>query len=235
MMILYAIVILGSALLVSLIGCRIFTRILREVEGPMARAELACVISAIAFYTVVSLPAGAVIAAIVATLLGYFQRSLALPALRSIGPLALVVAFALVGVAQSPGAWPAVVPGWVFLLPSALVLVGMIAVAERQHMLFLHYAGVSMAAGVPLMVAPLLFSTAHHSLALDHAILCAALLGGILGLKPAPTALLLRLPVAMLLAYQIVQAAHYGAWPLAVLALLIWVGGMIAVGRRAAA
>jgi len=91
----------------------------------------------------------------------------------------------------------------------------------------------AVAAAVPLAFAPLLFASAHSSLALDAGLLCAALVGGMRTVNShTRAAAFVRLPIALLLVYGMMQAVRYGAWPLAVCSLLTWVVGMLWHGKR---
>lgn len=220
MMVLYTVVIVGSAYLAGLLGTRTLARIGKQVGLPPHGAQLAMALSMIAFLTVVSVATGVVLAALVGALAWLVTRSVWLP-------LAAMALLATVGVWESPGSWPASVPVIGFLLLAALVFAASLAAARTAEMALPVLAGVTVAAYLPLLVAPVVFTHAHTSLALDAGIVLAALAGGAIVLPGATvSAALLRLPLAVLVAYGAIQAMHYGAWPLGVVSVLIWLAGL---------
>lgn len=220
MMSVYSVVIVGSAWLAGWIGARTLARFAKQIGFDPRYAQAAMTISMLAFLTVVSVAAGVLIAAIVGALAWLVTRS-------SWVPLLVMVLLATVGVWESPGAWPAEVPEIGFLLLAAVIFGVSVFAARTAELPLPVLGGVTGAACLPLLIAPFVFPAAHSSLALDAAIILAALVAGIMALpKSAMAAPFLRLPLAVLVAYGATQAMHYGAWPLGIVSLLIWLAGL---------
>lgn len=229
MMSVYTLVILLSAWLGGWIGARMLARFAKQIGFDAQYAQAAITLSMLAFLTVVSVSAGALIAAIVAALAGFVTRSPWVP-------LLVVIALATVGVWESPGTWPEAVPEIGFLLLAAVVFALSVGAARTAALALPVLGGVTGAACLPLLIAPFVFSAAHTSLALDAAIILAALAGGIVVLsRTVEAAAFVRMPLAVLMAYGAIQAMHYGAWPLGIVSLLIWLAGLKLAPRAAQA
>ena len=223
MMAFYTVLIVGSAYVAALLGGRTLARIGKQVGFAEHYAQLAITFAALAFLTVVSVATGVVLAALLGALAWLVTRSAWLP-------LAAMVVLATVGVWESPGSWPASVPVIGFLLLAALLFA-----ARTAEIGLPMFAAVTVAACLPLLAAPVVFASAHGSMALDAGIVLAALAGGLMALPGAPVAApLLRLPLAVLVAYGAVQAMHYGAWPLGIVSILIWLAGLKLAPREPA-
>ncbi len=228
MMAFYTMVVVGSAWLAGLLGTRTLARIGKQVGYPVGYAQLAMTLAMIGFLTVVSMATGVLLAALVGALAWTVTRSPWLP-------LAAMVILATVGVWESPGAWPASVPVIGFLLLAALLFAASLFAARTADIALPVLAAVTMAASLPLMVAPIVFTAAHGSMALDMGIILAALAGGLAVLPgSAIAAPILRLPLAVLVAYGAIQAMHYGAWPLGIVSILIWLAGLKLAPRELA-
>lgn len=220
MTVLYAAVVIGSAWLAGWMGARTLARLGQQVGWRMEYAQAAMTIAMIAFLTVVSMPAGVLIAAIVGALAWLATR-------HAWAPLLAMVLLATLGVWESPGSWPASVPEIGFLVLAAAILAASLFAARGAVIALPMLGAVSAAACLPLLIAPLVFADAHSSLSMDAAIILAALGGGIAVLpRSALAAPLLVLPLAVLMAYGAIQAMHYGAWPLGIVSLLIWLAGL---------
>lgn len=228
MMVIYTAVIVGSAYLAGLLVTRVLARIGKQVGFDIRYAQIGVSLSMIAFLTVVSMATGVLIAALIGALAWVVTRSLWLP-------LAAMVVLATVGVWESPGAWPASVPLIGFLLLAALLFSASLFAARTAEISLPFLSAIALAASLPLIVAPLVFEAAHSSAALDAAIILAALAGGLLVL-PGTTivAPLLRLPLSVLVAYGAIQAMHYGAWPLGIVSIVIWLAGLKLAPRELA-
>lgn len=234
-MAIYTLIIVGSAFLASWAGIRVFSKLVRDAELPATLPQLAISISALAFLTVVSMPAGVMIAALVLTVTGALMKPEWTVTSRALGlPLLAAVLLATIGVWESPGAWPAQLPLGAALLGAAVVFGGILEIGRRAQPSVLTLGGITAFALLPLIAAPLVFSTAHSSLATDAAILLTALLGGMI-LLPDQTnsSPMVRFPVALFIAYGSIQAMHYGAWPLGIAALAIFAGGIRFAPQRA--
>lgn len=220
MMALYTVVIVGSAYLLGWLGTRTLLRFSKQLGFDAGYAQLAITLAMVAFLTVVSMATGVLIAALVGAVAWVVTRSPWLP-------LAAMVILATVGVWESPGAWPASVPVIGFLLLSALIFAASLFAARTATVSVPVLSGIAMAASLPLMLVPVVFEGAHSSLALDVGIILAALAGGLLVVSErAVAASLLRVPLSVLMAYGAIQAMHYGAWPLGVVSILIWLAGL---------
>lgn len=228
MMAFYTVLIVGSAYVAALLGGRTLARIGKQVGFAEHYAQLAITFAALAFLTVVSVATGVVLAALLGALAWLVTRSAWLP-------LAAMVVLATVGVWESPGSWPASVPVIGFLLLAALLFAASLFAARTAEIGLPMFAAVTVAACLPLLAAPVVFASAHGSMALDAGIVLAALAGGLMALPGAPVAApLLRLPLAVLVAYGAVQAMHYGAWPLGIVSILIWLAGLKLAPREPA-
>lgn len=224
---LYMIILLASAALASWGGGRILARVGKELGLSTAVPQLAVSLAIIAFLLVVSMPAGILIGMLfllAAPLLPRGQIWLRAAALLS----------GLLGVAEATGGWPAPLPEAVGFALAALTMAGLLAVADRHALPVRRFGMIILAGMLPLIVAPLLYKTAHTSLALDALLIGAAVLGGMPGHgKGEPAAVFLRLPVVLALGYGMVQAVRYGAWPLALASLLITLAGLVSGRERA--
>ena len=228
MTVLYAAIMVGSAFLGGWLGARTLARLGQQVGFASDYAQAAMSMAMIGFLTVVSMEAGVLIAAMVAAAAGLVTRAAWLPLLA-------VVLLATVGVWASPGSWPASIPEIGFLVMAAGIFAVSLWAARGAQLALPVLGGVSVAACLPLLLAPLVFAPVHGSLALDAAIILAALAGGILVLpRTAVAAPLLCLPLAVLIAYGAIQAMHYGAWPLGIVSLLIWLAGLKLAPRAVA-
>lgn len=228
MMSVYIVILVFSAYLTSYLGARTLARLARTGGFSAEYSQMAITLSMIGFLTVVSMATGVLLAALLLTAMGVWVGA-DTPTMRRNVVLALLAAVVLttIGVWESPGAWPASVPliGWLVL--SALVTAASLFATRGAELSVPVLSGVALAAALPLILAPLLFPAVHGSMALDAAILLAALLGGLVVLpQSAMAARFLRLPLAALLAYGAIQAMHYGAWPLGAVSLLIWLAGV---------
>ena len=220
MMAVYTLVIAGSAYFLAWAGTRVFARLAKQGGFDAQYVQVAMTLSMIGFLTVVSMATGVLLAALLGALAWLAKRSPWLP-------LAAMVVLATVGVWESPGAWPASVPLIGFLLLAALCFAASLFAARSAELSLPMIGAVTMAACLPLIAAPLVFAGAHSSLALDASIILAALAGG-MAVLPASSVVapFVRLPLAVLVAYGAIQAMHYGAWPLGVVSLLIWLAGL---------
>lgn len=228
MMAVYTVVVAGSAFLAGLLGARTLARMGTQVGYAAGYAQLAISISMLGFLTVVSMATGVLLAGLVGALAWMVTRA-------AWAPLAIMVVLATAGVWESPGAWPASVPVIGFLLLAALVFTASLVAARTAELALPVLAAVTMAASLPLMLAPMVFDAAHGSMALDAGIMLAALGGGLMALPGAAVAApLLRLPLAVLVAYGAIQAMHYGAWPLGIVSILIWLAGLKLAPRAVA-
>ncbi len=228
MMGIYTVVLTFSSYLISLLGTRAFLRIARSGGLPKIYSQLAMVLAMIGFLTVVSMPTGVLLAALLAAAVAAITNPHNATAGRgTLLPLLAAVVLGTVGVWESPGAWPASVPLIGFLLLAAVVFAGALFATRTAEVTLPVLVGITVAAALPLMIAPLVFANAHGSMALDEAIILAALLGGII-VQTAGTVVagFVRLPLAVLMAYGAIQAMHYGAWPLGIVSLLIWLAGV---------
>jgi hypothetical protein len=220
MTVVYALVVIGSAFLAGWMGARTLARLGKQIGFSAEYAQAAITIAMIGFLTVVSMPAGVLIAAIVGALASWAGRYAWLAMLA-------MVALATAGVWESPGSWPEEIPEIGFLLLAAVIVAASLFAARGAQLTLPVLGGVAAASCMPLLIAPLVFAPVHSSLALDAAIILAALAGGVWVLpRGAAAAPLLRLPLAVLVAYGAIQAMHYGAWPLGIVSLLIWLTGV---------
>ena len=235
MMGLYSVILAFSTFVASLLGTRILLRLLQELDFQPAHAQLAVILSAIGFLTVVSLPAGILLAALVLVL----QGLLAIRINLSKGILQLLtlaaILLALVGIHQSPGSWPAPLADWMILPLAGLLLFALLAGVGRSSLSFNQASLIAISALVPISLAPLFFSAAHSSLALDTAIINAALIGGLIVLPQQSASSHFKLPLVALVGYAAIQTAHYGAWPLALVSLAILLAGMFSLRSQAEA
>jgi len=231
--VIYAVLIIASAWVTSFLGSRGAQRVLKELDLPRSHAQLAVTLPMIAFLVVVSLPAGVVLAAMVLMIDGVRSPDAASRPLRKTWPWLLAILLFGLGLTESPGTWPPALPGWALPVIAAGAVVPLLMAAHRLPAPTLRrQCLLLLVACLPLMAAPVLFKTAHASLMIDTAIMCAAVCAGALVLPATmPVAALLRLPVTLLFFHAVVQALHYGAWPMAGLALVLWVGGMFMTGR----
>lgn len=237
MMGIYTVILAFSSYLVGLLGTRTLLRIARAVGLPAIYAQVAMVLAVIGFLTVVSMPTGVLLAALLTMVsAGVAQASLAGTSIRS-GLLLLLAAMvlAVVGVWESPGAWPASVPLPGFLLLAAFVFAAALFATRSAEVTMPVLLGIAVASSLPLMVAPLVFAGVHGSMALDAAIILAGLTGGAMVLPASAVAAgFVRLPLAVLMAYGAIQAMHYGAWPLGIVSTLIWLAGVKLAPRAGA-
>jgi hypothetical protein len=230
MMALYIVILCSSAYFASFAGGRVGNRILRELDASRERTQLATALSLLMFFTVVSAPAGVMVAALLMIVLGFLKPGVWLLGERQVvAALALAVLVAVIGISAAPGIWPSMLPEMVWWLVAALVVAVCLLAANRCEAALEDFSIVAMASVAPLILAPLLFPDAHSSLAIDAALLISALLGGVVASsQPQRITALLKLPVALMIAFGVVQALRYGAWPLAMTSLLVWLGGLIA-------
>lgn len=228
MMGIYTAILAFSAYLASYLGGRTAWRLARGAGFPKLYVQLPVPLAMLGFLTVVSMPTGVVLAALLLAVMGAVQAPSAPITTRSVFlPLLAALLLATVGVWESPGNWPASVPLIGFLLVAALAFAASLFATRTAELTVPVLSGVAVAAALPLMLAPLVFAGAHSSMALDSAIILAALLGGLIVLPESTVAAsFVRLPLAVLLAYGAIQAMHYGAWPLGVVSLLIWLAGV---------
>lgn len=228
MMGIYTAILAFSAYLASYLGGRTVWRLARSGGFPKLYAQLPVPLAMIGFLTVVSMATGVLLAALLMAVLGAVQKPDMPVSARSVFlPLLAAVLLATVGVWESPGHWPASVPVIGFLVLAALVFTAAIFATRTAELTMPVLSGVAVAAALPLMLAPVVFPGAHSSMALDSAIILAAVLGGLRVLPESTVAAsFVRLPLAVLLAYGAIQAMHYGAWPLGIVSLLIWLAGV---------
>ncbi len=220
MMAFYTVIIVGSAYLGAVMGGRVLARLAKQIGFAPEYAQAAITVSMLAFLTVVSMEAGVLIAAIVGATAWLIVRSPWVP-------MVAMVLLACVGVWASPGTWPASVPVIGFILLAAVIFAASLFAARTAELELPVLSVVTMAACLPLIASPLVFSGVHTSMALDAGIILATLLGGMIALsESAVAAALLRMPLAVLVAYGAIQAMHYGAWPLGIVSLLIWLAGL---------
>lgn len=235
MMVLYILILCGSAYFASFAGMRVGNRILREMDAPRARAQVAMALSLICFLTIVSAPTGVMTGALLVAIFGVVYPLL--PPLgdwRGSVPLLAAAGMGVVGVTGAPGAFPAMVPAVVWWAVSFGVFLAYMLSVRHAAPSLQNFSAVAIVAVIPLGLAPLLFADAHHSLAVDGGLIASALLGGVVASTHAQaTSAFLRLPVAMVTAYLALQAVRYGAWPLAGVCVVLWFLGMATMQRQA--
>lgn len=228
MMGIYTAIIAFSAYLASYLGARTIWRLARSGGFPMTYAQLPVPLAMIGFLTVISMATGVLIAALLVAVMGAVQKpDSPVTARTTLLPLTAAILLATVGVWESPGQWPASVPVIGFLLLAALLFSASLFAARTAELSMPVLSAVTLAALLPLMVAPLVFPEVHGSMALDSAIILAALLGGLMVLpETLASAAFVRLPLSLFVAYGAIQAMHYGAWPLGIVAFMVWLAGV---------
>lgn len=228
MMSIYTAIIAFSAYLTSFLGGRTLARLSRNIGFPVLYAQIAISLAFIAFLMVVGMATGALLAALLLAVVGLVNKPQAPLMARSVFlPCIAAIVLATIGVWESPGTWPASVPLIGFLLLSAAIFSAALFATRAAELTIPVLSGVALAAALPLMLAPLVFADAHSSMALDMAIILAAIAGGLVVLAESTVAAsFVRLPLAVLMAYGAIQAMHYGAWPLGIASLLIWLAGV---------
>lgn len=227
-MVVYQLVLILSALFASAAIGMVLRYACRVLGVPAQHAQLGMVIAALGFLIVVALPAPVVIAALLLVLGALIAPRTDFWVWAMRVPAAVLVAL---GIAQSAGGWPSG-DGYLLLAAAAggfaIALCGLMGCASLA---LPRLQSVVALAALPLLAAPLVMPQVHTSLALDAALLLAALLGG--RVHGAHTASLpVRLLVAAIMAYLPMQAAHYGAWPLALVSVALLLGGFVTMGRR---
>lgn len=228
MMGIYTAILAFSSYLASYLGARTIWRLARSGGFPMTYAQLPVPLAMIGFLTVVSMATGVLIAALLVAVMGAVQKpDLPVTARTNLLPLIGAMLLATVGVWESPGQWPASVPVIGFLLLAALLFAASLFATRTAEMSMPVLSAVTLAALLPLMLAPLLYPGVHGSMALDSAIVLAALLGGLIVLpETLASAAFVRLPLSLFVAYGAIQAMHYGAWPLGIVAFMVWLAGV---------
>lgn len=237
MMGIYTVIIAFSAYLASYLGGRTIWRLARSGGFPMHYAQLPVTLAMIGFLTVVSMAAGVLIAALLVAVMGAMQQPEQLTSARTVLlPTLAAILLATVGVWESPGSWPTSVPTIGFIILAALLFATSLFATRTAELSMPVLSWVALASVLPLMVAPLVFPGVHGSMALDSAIILAALLGGLIVLPATAVAAgFVRLPLALFITYGAIQAMHYGAWPLGMVALMVWLAGVKLAPRTMAA
>lgn len=226
MMGLYSLILAASAAFAAWAGERVFTRVLREMDAPDELSQVMVALAAIAFFVVVALPAAMVIGALLLLVLGALKRPT---------PPGLVIAvlLGLYGLAELHSNWPMPLPFGAWWDMSGVIWFALLLPATRVQPSQWVFSVAIIFSALPLALAALFFPAVHGSMALDVAILSAALLGGVLSPYAAqPATLMLRLVGAFLLGGLIVQTLHYGAWPVAVLSAGLWLVSMFWLKRK---
>lgn len=231
MMIVYSILLVLSAWIASFGLIRVVRRVGKTLAFDLRYAPALASGSMIAFLMVISAPPALLVAALIGTGYGLWELTRGTQARPAM--LGLCGFLGAVGMQGAAGGWPDMLPWFAWFTLAAVTMFAAAHVAGKlQHDL----RGLFLAAAaglLPLMVAPLIFSTAHDSLLLDGLILLAALLGAAMALTPTSMAgLAVQLPVALLLAGLQWQAVRYGAWPCAAASLLLWFGVSAANARK---
>ena len=228
MMAIYTAILVFSAYLASFLSGRTLWRLARNAGFPVIYAQVAIPLAFIAFLMVASLATGVLLAALLLVVSGLTHKPQTPLLARSVLlPLLAAILLATVGVWESPGAWPASVPVIGFLLLATIIFAAAMFATRPAELSMPMISGLTVAAALPLMVAPLVFPGAHSSMALDVALILAAVAGGLVVLPASSVAAgFVRLPLAVLMAYGAIQAMHYGAWPLGIVSLLIWLAGV---------
>lgn len=234
MMALYSLILIGTALLISWGGERILNRVLKELGIPRIYAQLAIIAAVLAVFIIVSLSAGVLIGATVLLFATAWHRTtLPLSMRQAWVPLVLGIALGVLGIHTSAGQWPTMLPLAAGIALAVITSSACVFTARQASMDMIRFAGVTIAAAFPLALAPVLFPSAHTSIALDVALLSAGMLGGILiPYSRRFAAAFVRLPVALIMAACIMQAVRYGAWPLAVVSFGLFVMGMLSVRQH---
>lgn len=228
MMAIYTAILAFSAYLASFLGARTLSQLARNAGLPAIYAQVAIPLSFIAFLMVASLATGVLLAALLMMLSGAMNKpQTPLMARTVLLPMVAAILLATLGVWESPGVWPASVPVIGFLFLAALIFAAALSATYTAELSLPVVSGVALAAALPLMLAPLVFLGAHGSIALDVALILAAVAGGLVVLPESSIAAsFVRMPLAIMMAYGAVQAMHYGAWPLGIVSLLIWLAGV---------
>lgn len=233
MMAVYELILVVSTLFCSWSAGRIAIFLLKELGLKPKYAQLATILSMLAFLLIISVPAGLLIGALVLVISGIVT-----PGARShfsietLLPLLIAATLALVGLQESPGTWPTFVSVMAIEACAWAVFAASVMIARGTQIHTLHFNLGTTLAVLPLALVPVLYADAHDSLALDAGLVCAALVGGMRTVhRDMNAAAFVRLPVALIVGYGIMQAVHYGAWPIATASLLIWIFSML-IGAR---
>jgi hypothetical protein len=234
MMAFYSLLLILSAFVLSAGLGRVLYYVLKGAGQSQFYAPAATVLVMLGFLMVVSLPAGVLVAGWLLLLTGITQTQ-ALPrrSLRGVLPLVLASTLGLVGVYESPGAWPTMIPSLAMMGIVWLVFMGCLVLGHGSRADLGQSNLLTAASLLPVAITPVLYTQAHISLAIDAAIIIAALTGGArtAGARMQTPAYLL-LPIGLLVGYCLIQTVRYGAWPLAASGLLIWAVGTLTLNRR---
>jgi hypothetical protein len=234
MMAMYELILIFSTLFCSWAIGRVALFLLHELGMKTKYAQLATILSMLVFLMVVSVPAGLLIGAFLMLVTGIVT-----PGARSnfsiiiLLPLLIAASLALIGLRESPGSWPEILPPLVIEMWAWIVFAACVLIARSVQVRTAQFNAWTVFSILPLALGPVLYPRAHDSLALDAAIICAALAGGMRTVKGDMNATaFVRLPVALMVGYGIMQALRYDAWPLAAVSMVIWLGGLLLSSRR---
>jgi hypothetical protein len=174
-------------------------------------------LSLLGFLMVAAAPAKLLSAMLLLTIAGVIGVFNYLPSIARWGmPLiAAVLASTSTPLPAIPGIPNAMVP----LLAMGLLFALTMAAEHGADDTILGGSGV-IAALLPLVVAPLIFGAPSY-LALDAALVAAALAGGALAAPAGATLGFARAPFALLTGWLILRAVAYGAWPCALVSLAV--------------
>ncbi|PZP86380.1 MAG: hypothetical protein DI582_03300 [Azospirillum brasilense] len=234
MMAFYSLLLILSAFVLSAGLGRVLYYVLKGAGQSRYYAPVATMIVMLGFLMVVSLPAGVLVAGWMLLLMAISQpQTLVGLSLRTVLPILIASTLGLIGLHESPGVWPSMLPvpvitGIVWLVFISCLMLGYGSRADLGQSNLL-----TAAALIPVALTPVLYPHAHISLAIDAAIIIAALTGGArtAGARMQTPGYLL-LPVGLMVAYCLIQTVRYGAWPLAAAGLLIWAVGTLTLNRR---
>lgn len=234
MMVLYSLILLVSTLICSFTVGRVMTFVLRELGMRTSFAQLATILSILAFMLVVNVPSGLVIGAVVLVWAGLFTpRHVAGFTITTLFPLLIAATLAVTGLQESPGHWPggisdrgAVAIAWMVYVANVLIGYGARTTINR-------FNTTAAAAALPLALSVLFVPGVHTSLVLDASLIFAGLVGGLRTVRgDNMAAASVRQPMGLLLGYGIMEAIRYDAVAFAVLSLVIWVVGSTMAARR---
>lgn len=230
----YSLVILGSAFVLARLASLVIRHVLLRAGGSLRYLSFGVLLMITGFLMVVSMPAALLLAVMLLSVAAMApSEALSVRSWRAILPMGIAAILGVLSLQESPGAWPISLP-----LPAIMGILwlgffGHLLLSYGARMNMLEGQTLTLAALLPVAITPLIYAQAHVSLSMDVGIIIAGLAGGArYADHRAHCPPFFLMPLAMLIAYLAVQAVRYGAAPMAMLSMLIWLIGIFVLSRR---